>query len=94
MTPKTIKRRKRKLDWEALLRHIQEFLDALLRERAQHFGVRESAIWYANHQMKLTRKKRCDPLKGSTSESIPLRDAHQDKTLRYSERKHKLRIIF
>ena len=57
LTPKTVTRRKRKLDWEALAGHIQEFPDALLRERAQYFGVRESAIWYASHQMKLTRKK-------------------------------------
>ena len=57
LTPKVSKRRNRKLDWEALSRHIEEFPDALLRERAQHFGVRESAIWYANRQMKLTRKK-------------------------------------
>jgi Transposase len=35
----------------------QEYPDALLRERAQHFGVHTSAIWYANKQMKLTRKK-------------------------------------
>jgi len=57
LTPQLQLGRKRKLDWEALSRHIQEFPDALLRERAQHFGVRESAIWYANRQMKLTRKK-------------------------------------
>ena len=61
LTPKVSKRRNRKLDWQALSRHIEKFPDALLRERAQHFGVRESAIWYANRQMKLTRKKRRDP---------------------------------
>ncbi len=102
LTPKSSKRRKRKLDWEALLRHLQEFLDALLRERAQHFGVRESAIWYANHQMKLTRKKRCDPASPTQrtcphvrlARRISQGNAHQDKTLKYSERKHTLRIIF
>jgi transposase len=57
LTPQPQLGRKRKLDWSALSRHIQEFPDALLRERAQHFGVRESAIWYANRRMKLTRKK-------------------------------------
>ena len=31
--------RKRKLDWKALAQHIQENPDALLRERAQYFGV-------------------------------------------------------
>jgi hypothetical protein len=32
LTPQVPKIRKRKLDWEALSRHIQEFPDALLRE--------------------------------------------------------------
>jgi len=50
-------RRKRKLDWEALRIHVQEYPDALLRERAEHFGVKINAIWYACQQMKLTRKK-------------------------------------
>lgn len=49
--------RKRKLDWDALAKHIQEYPDALLRERAQYFGVHTSAIGYAKKQMKLTRKK-------------------------------------
>jgi transposase len=61
LTPQPQKGRKRKLDWSALSRHIQEYPDALLRERAQYFGVQINAIWYANRQMKLTRKKRCDP---------------------------------
>ncbi len=58
LTPQPQKGRKRKLDWSALSRHIQEYPDALLRERAQHFGVHTNAIWYANRQMKLTRKKK------------------------------------
>ena len=57
LTPQAQKGRKRKLDWEALSGHIQEYPDTLLRERAQHFGVHNNAIWYANRQMKLTRKK-------------------------------------
>ena len=57
LTPQPQQGRKRKLDWEALSRHIQEHPDALLRERAQHFGVHTNAIWYASRQMKLTRKK-------------------------------------
>ncbi len=61
LTPKPQPRRQRKLDWEALSRHIEQYPDALLRERAQHFGVHINAIWYATRQMKLTRKKRCDP---------------------------------
>ena len=57
LTPSPQLGRKRKLDWKALARHIQENPDALLRERAQHFGVHTSAIGYAQKQMKLTRKK-------------------------------------
>ena len=57
LTPQQQKGRKRKLDWQALSRHIQEHPDALLRERAQHFGVHTNAIWYASRMMKLTRKK-------------------------------------
>jgi transposase len=58
LTPQPQLGRKRKLDWEALSRHIQENPDALIRERAQHFGVHNNAIWYAKSQMKLTRKKK------------------------------------
>ena len=57
LTPSPQLGRKRKLDWKALEQHIQENPDALLRERAQHFGVHTSAIGYAQKQMKLTRKK-------------------------------------
>lgn len=50
-------RRKGKLDWEAVRHHVQKHPDALLRERAKHFGVNINAIWYACEQMKLSRKK-------------------------------------
>ena len=58
LTPKIVKRRKRKLDWEALERHTQEFPDALLRERAQHFGVRESAIRSCESPNEIDSKKK------------------------------------
>jgi transposase len=67
LTPVQHQRRKRKLDWKALSQHVQEYPDALLRERAQHFGVHTSAIAYAKSQMKLTRKKRCDPAEVSSA---------------------------
>ena len=57
LTPQQQKGRKRKLDWSALSQHIQEYPEALLRERAQYFGVHTNAIWYASRMMKLTRKK-------------------------------------
>jgi transposase len=57
LTPTPQKGRKRKLNWEELSRHIQEYPDALLRERAQYFGVHISAIGYAKSRMGLSRKK-------------------------------------
>lgn len=50
-------RRQRKLDWTALKQHTQDYPDALLRERAAHFGVTIHAIEYALKQMKISRKK-------------------------------------
>ncbi len=60
LTPAPQLGRKRKLDWKALAKHIRENPDALLRERAQYFGVHTSAIGYAQKQMKLTRKKNAE----------------------------------
>ena len=58
LAPKQLpERRNRKLDWKELRRHVQEHPDALLRERAEYFGVHTSAIGYACKQMKLTPKK-------------------------------------
>ena len=57
LAPIKVKRRHRKLDWKALEQHIQEEPDMRLRDRAKHFGVHRSAIWYAQKQMKITRKK-------------------------------------
>ena len=50
--------RHQKLDKEAVRAHVRDDPDALLRERAQHFGVRISSMGWALQQMKLTRKKR------------------------------------
>jgi transposase len=50
--------RRRKLDKEAVRVHVRDHPDALLRERAKHFGVRVSSMGWALRQMQLTRKKR------------------------------------
>ncbi|MFM2026322.1 MAG: hypothetical protein RLZZ339_1037, partial [Cyanobacteriota bacterium] len=39
--------RQRKLDWKALSKDVQENPEARLRDRAEKFGVRPSAICYA-----------------------------------------------
>lgn len=57
LRPKKQGRRKRKLDWAALERHIEEHPDLLLRERAAHFGVRMYSLQYACTQMRISHKK-------------------------------------
>ena len=57
LAPTKVKHRDRKLDWEALEQHSQEQPDAKLKDRAEHFGVHTTAIWYAIKQMNITRKK-------------------------------------
>ncbi len=52
-----VKRRKRKLDWQALEKDVKENPDARLIDRAKKFWVRPSAIFYALKQMKITQKK-------------------------------------
>lgn len=57
LTPKAHPRRFRKLDWDALAQHVKEHDDALLRERAAHFGVCINSIWYAMNEMGISHKK-------------------------------------
>jgi len=56
LTPKAHGPRKRKLDKEALRCHVRDYPDALLRERAQYFGVRHQSIWFALKQMQIVKK--------------------------------------
>ena len=57
LEPIKVERRNGKLDWEALARHVEEYPDALIRERAAEFGVAYNAVWYALQQMKISYKK-------------------------------------
>jgi transposase len=57
LRPTKVERRKRKLDWEALLKDIEKNPDTKLSDRAQKFGGRPSAICSALKEMKITRKK-------------------------------------
>lgn len=66
LTPKKSPVRHRKVDKDALRRHVEQYPDALLRERAEVFGVHINAIWYLMHKMKLTHKK-TDALHGEGS---------------------------
>ena len=53
-----VKRRKRKLDWQALEKDVNQNPDARLIDRSKKFGVRPSTIYYALKSMKITRKKK------------------------------------
>jgi transposase len=57
LEPKKQGRRKRKLDWVELENHINSYPDFLLRERAEHFGVRIFSIQYACAQLGISHKK-------------------------------------
>ena len=52
--------RHRKLDKEALRRHVQEYPDLYLRERAAHFGVSVPAIWKMMRKLGYRKKKSAD----------------------------------
>jgi len=61
--------RRRKLDKEALRAHVRDCPDALIRERAVHFGVYPNAISVALKAMKLTHKKRRSNTKNAIRKS-------------------------
>lgn len=56
LRPKPAKVRRRKLDKAALTAHVRDFPEALLRERAAHFGVTINAIWVALKTLAITKK--------------------------------------
>ena len=56
LRPKPARERRRKLDKAALAAHVRDFPDALLKERAAHFGVHINAIWTAQKKLKVTKK--------------------------------------
>jgi transposase len=56
LQPRLAKTRQRKIDESALLAHIRDHPDALLRERAVDFEVSEVAIWKALKRLRVTKK--------------------------------------
>ena len=60
LTPTVRGPRKQKLDRDKLKAHVSAFPDALLRERAKHFGVGKSAVWKALQKLRIRKKN--DPL--------------------------------
>lgn len=59
--------RQRKLDKEALRAPVRANPDALLRERAAHFGVRISSLEAALKRLRITRKKKDAEIQGTPS---------------------------
>lgn len=56
LSPRQAKTRQRKINKETLRRHVREYPDALLRERAVVFKVTPEAICYLMKTMKLVKK--------------------------------------
>lgn len=52
--------RSRKIDKLALAKHVQDYPDLYLRERAAHFGVHLSAIGHALSKLNIRKKKNAD----------------------------------
>ena len=61
--------RQRKLDKGALRAHVRDNPDAIIRERAAHFGVHYNAIWEAMKSLKITHKKRRSNTRNATRKS-------------------------
>jgi len=57
LAPKVHGPRRGKLNKSDLYQHVMDHPDALLRERAAHFGVHINAIWVALRKMGLRKKK-------------------------------------
>lgn len=56
ISPCPAKTRNRKLDKLALAKHVEEYPDMILRERAAHFGVRINAVWVALRKLRIRKK--------------------------------------
>lgn len=55
--PKAHGLRNRKIDKEALAKHVEDYPDMFLRERAEAFGVHLSAVHYALKKMRIVKKR-------------------------------------
>lgn len=56
LTPRSRVTRRGTLDKTALAAHVRDYPDALLRERAEHFGVSHQAVWMAMKKQSITKK--------------------------------------
>jgi len=75
-----VKHRQRKLDWKALSKDVQENPEARLRDRAEKFGVRPSAICYALKKMKV-KSLEIDKENEEKERTLSLGEEREKKTL-------------
>lgn len=61
-----------RLDKEALLAHVKTHNEMTYEERAKHFGVSRSCIWYGLRQLKISRKKKYEVCGARPNEKTPL----------------------
>lgn len=57
LSPKQHGSRQRKIDKAALIRHVEDHPDTLLRERAAHFGVHTNAVWEMMRKLGFVKKR-------------------------------------
>lgn len=57
LSPQKHNMRRGKIDKDALCRHVTDHPDALLRERADHFGVTTNAIWEMMRKLGFVKKR-------------------------------------
>ena len=57
LKPRNSSSRNRKIDKELLRKHVQEYPDMYLRERADYFGVHINAVWLAMRKLGFIKKK-------------------------------------
>jgi len=57
LSPKKHDMRRGKIDKAALVAHVEDYPDALLRERADHFGVTTNAIWEMMRKLGFVKKR-------------------------------------
>ncbi len=60
LSPRPSGPRCRKIDKQKLRQHVEDYPDMYLRERADHFNVHISAVWYQLKAMKIGKKKSAD----------------------------------
>jgi len=65
LRPRNDAPRRRKIDKEALRRHVDEHPDLYLRERGAHFGVQTSALHKAMRKLGYRKKKSAGTLSGT-----------------------------